>query len=301
MALINNFCFLSFLLFLIASPLLQVVRCQSDEAAENAGEVSDIGIVGDESDEAQDFADPGFPFAPGIETICVFPKNIARLVKGGEEAELLVGLKNDGQSSLNVVAIKASVHLPFDHQLLVQNLTVQVFNNGSVPSSAQATFPYIFSVSKFLQPGPFDLVGTIIYEIDQHPYQNTFYNGTIEVVEPGVLFSMESVFLFTLGTALLVLLGLWINGQIQNYKKPKRSSKVEVGTKTTKAIDFVSLLGSLPSQGYQIQNFVPANDTFSLFSINMVNSVSVAENVNWSTHVPNNTTASDTAPVLTRC
>jgi hypothetical protein len=46
----------------------------------------------------------------------------------------------------------------------------------------KASFPYIFSVSKFLQPGPFDLVGTIVYEMDQHPYQNTFYNGTIEVV-----------------------------------------------------------------------------------------------------------------------
>jgi hypothetical protein len=62
-------------------------------------------------------------------------------------------------------------------------------------------------------------VGTIVYEIDQHPYQNTFYNGTIEVVEPGVLFSMESVFLFTLGIALLVLLGIWINGQMQNLSK----------------------------------------------------------------------------------
>ncbi|KAI5397283.1 hypothetical protein KIW84_063196, partial [Lathyrus oleraceus] len=221
MALINKFWILSILLFLIASPLLQVVRCQSDEATENAGEVSDIGIVGDETDDAQDFADGGFPSAPGVDTICVFPKNIARLVKGGEEAELLVGLKKNGQSSLNVVAIKASVHLPFDRHLLVQNLVVQVFNYGSVPSSAQASFPYIFSVSKFLQPGPFDLVGTIVYEMDQHPYQNTFYNGTIEVVKPGVLFSMESVFLFTLGTALLVLLGLWINGRIQNLKKPE--------------------------------------------------------------------------------
>lgn len=27
---------------------------------------------------------------------------------------------------MNVIAIKASVHLPFDHSLLVQNLTVQV-------------------------------------------------------------------------------------------------------------------------------------------------------------------------------
>ncbi|KAL5097742.1 hypothetical protein RYX36_002069, partial [Vicia faba] len=38
-------------------------------------------------------------------------------------------------------------------------------------------------VSKFLQPGSFDLVGIIIYEIDEHPYKSTFFNGTIEVVK----------------------------------------------------------------------------------------------------------------------
>lgn len=71
----------------------------------------------------------------------------------------------------------------------------------------------------FVQPGSFDLVGTIVYEIDQHPYQSTFHNGTIEVVDSGVFLSMESVFLITLGIALLVLFGLWVNGQIQNLSK----------------------------------------------------------------------------------
>lgn len=69
------------------------------------------------------------------------------------------------------------------------------------------------------QPGSFDLVGTIIYEIDQNAYQNVFYNGTIEVTEPGGLLSVESVFLFCLGVALLGLLGFWIRGQIQNLSK----------------------------------------------------------------------------------
>jgi translocon-associated protein subunit alpha len=57
---------------------LLVARCQSDEAVENAGEVSDIGIVGDETDDAQEFADGGFPSAPGIDTAVVFPKNNAK-------------------------------------------------------------------------------------------------------------------------------------------------------------------------------------------------------------------------------
>lgn len=225
-----------FALLLLASPLLQVATCQSDsdaEVAETAEEVSDLGIVGE---DAQDFGDANFSPATGVETVCVFPKNSARLVTAGEETELLVGMKNDGELPITVIAIRASVHLPFDHKLLVQNLSAQGFNNATVPASAQATFPYIFGVSKYLQPGSFDLVGTIVYEIDQHPYQSTFHNGTIEVVDSGVFLSMESVFLITLGIALLVLFGLWVNGQIQNLsKKTKRAPKVEVGTGTRDA------------------------------------------------------------------
>lgn len=66
-----------------------------------------------------------------------------------------------------------------------------------------------------MQPGNFDLVGTIFYEVNQNAYQSVFFNGTIEVVEASGVISIESVFLVTLGIALLVLLGLWIHGQIQ--------------------------------------------------------------------------------------
>uniref|UniRef100_A0A2P2LMS9 Translocon-associated protein subunit alpha n=1 Tax=Rhizophora mucronata TaxID=61149 RepID=A0A2P2LMS9_RHIMU len=223
-------------LLVIASPLVQVARCQSDseaEVVEAAEEATDLGIVGE---DAQDLDDGNFSPAAGVDTVCFFPKNSARLVPAGEETELLVGMKNDGEWSINVIAIKATVHLPFNHQYVVQNLTAQGFNNATVLPSAQATFPYVFAVSKYLQPGNFDLVGTIIYEIDQNPYQSVFYNGTIEVVESGGFLSMESVFLVTLGIALLVLFGLWAYGQIQNLsKKKKRAPRVEVGTATRDA------------------------------------------------------------------
>ncbi|GKV32695.1 hypothetical protein SLEP1_g41282 [Rubroshorea leprosula] len=228
----KNFTIFFVALLLLASPLLQVVRCQSESEAEIV-EGGDIGLVGE---EVQDFGDGNFAPASGIDTICVFPKNSAKLVNAGEETELLVGMKNDGESTVNVIAIKATLHLPFDHRLLVQNLSTQGFNNASVPASAQATFPYIFAVSKYLQPGTFDLVGTIVYEIDQYPFQSTFYNGTIEVVESGGFLSVESVFLVTLGLALLFLLGLWLHGQFQRIsKKNKKAPKVEVGTRSTDA------------------------------------------------------------------
>ncbi|CAI9764360.1 unnamed protein product [Fraxinus pennsylvanica] len=227
---IRTFLIVVFLVF--SSSFLKVARCEQDPDADvvESADGGDLGIVGE---DARDFGDGP---APGVETICVFPKNPSKFIAAGEESELLVGINNDGKSSINVIAIQAAVHLPFDHHYLVQNLSAQAFNNASVPPSAQATFPYLFSISKFLQAGAFDLVGTIVYEIDQNPYQSTFYNGTIEVIESGGLLSVESVFLFCLGVALLGLLGFWIRSQIHHFsKKTKRAPKLEVGTGTTDA------------------------------------------------------------------
>ncbi|XP_074333643.1 translocon-associated protein subunit alpha-like, partial [Apium graveolens] len=196
------------------------------ESAEDGGQ---LGIV-------DDYGGGSFISAPAVETVCVFPKNPSKSIVAGEPTDLLIGLKHEGDADLNVITVQASVHLPYDHNLRVQTLSSQAFNNASVPTSAQATFPYTFAVSKFLQAGTFDLVGIIVYEIDSTAYQSTFYNGTIGVTEAGGPPSVESVFLFSLGVALLVLLGFWIHTQISHFsKKTMRVQKVEVGTETTDA------------------------------------------------------------------
>ncbi|GJV29986.1 translocon-associated protein subunit alpha [Tanacetum coccineum] len=216
---------------------LRFARCQSDsDDAELVAETVEEGNLGIVDDEVQDFGIGNYSPAPGVETVCVFPKNAAKTVVAGQETELLIGMKNEGDQHVKVIAVHASVHLPFDHRMLVQNLSSVTFNNAPVPPSVQATFPYIFAVSKFLQAGTFDLVGTIVYEIDQLPYQNTFYNGTIEVTEAGGFVSVETVFLVSLGFALLAFAGLWVRGQIQNLsKKTKRAPKVETGTRNVDA------------------------------------------------------------------
>ncbi|KVI04120.1 Translocon-associated protein (TRAP), alpha subunit [Cynara cardunculus var. scolymus] len=237
--------FLLALLLLSSYCFLQDSDADAELVAETVEEGGDLGIV---DDDVVDFNAGNYSPAPGVETVCIFPKNLAKTVVAGQETELLIGMKNEGDQNVKVLAVHASVHLPYDHRMLVQNLSAQAFNNASVPASVQATFPYIFAVSKFLQisrannavvilqPGTFDLVGTIVYEIDQLPYQNTFYNGTIEVIEAGGLVSIETVFLVSLGISLLVFLGLWVRGQIQNLsKKTKRGPKVETGTRTVDA------------------------------------------------------------------
>lgn len=55
---------------------MAVARCQSEvEVSEAAEEGGDLGIVGE---DAQDFGDGSFSPAPGVDTVCVFPKNSAR-------------------------------------------------------------------------------------------------------------------------------------------------------------------------------------------------------------------------------
>ncbi|KAH0929554.1 hypothetical protein HID58_015281 [Brassica napus] len=220
----------------IYDPAKKWERSQADD--DHSSLVDDV--VGEHSDSGADEDDQDLDInltsAPGVETVCVFPQNSARVVPAGEETELLVALKNDGKPTVGVMGIRASVHLPYDHKLLVQNLTLQRYNNASIPTSVQATFPYVFAVSQYLQPGAFDLVGYVIYDVEGKPYQSVFYNGTIEVVESGGLLSGESVFLITLGIALLLLLGLWAYSQVQRLtKKTKKVSKVEVGTRSTDA------------------------------------------------------------------
>uniref|UniRef100_A0A0C9RPM0 Translocon-associated protein subunit alpha n=1 Tax=Wollemia nobilis TaxID=56998 RepID=A0A0C9RPM0_9CONI len=215
---------------LFASPFLQVVNCQEVSAGGiDSGEEGELGIVGD---GVQDSVDSVLGPASGVDTTCFFPKNSDKLIPAGGETEILVGVNNEGESSLKVHSIKASLHLPYYHGLLVQNLTVQEFVNATVPHSAQATFPYSFTVNKYLQPGEFTLVGSMFYEVDEQLYQAVFYNGTVEVVEGSGILSGETVFLITLGMALLGLFGLWLYGQIQRIsKKTKRTKKVEVGTR----------------------------------------------------------------------
>ncbi|VFQ78387.1 unnamed protein product [Cuscuta campestris] len=171
---------------LFSAPFLRVARCDSETVVvEGIEEGRDIGIGGE---DVQDFGEGSFGPAPGVETVCIFPRNPSKLVPAGEQKELLVGMKNDGESALNVIAIQATLHLPYDHSYIVQNLSTQGFNNATVRPFAQAAFPYLFGVSKFLQPGTFDLVSSTVYEVDQLTYQSTFYNGTI------VAFSVLSLF-----------------------------------------------------------------------------------------------------------
>ena len=76
---------------------------------------------------------------------------------GGGNCGMSLQLIPAGFISLLIIFCKFKILLHSDYQKK-KNLTAQGFNNAPVLASAQATFPYIFPVSKFLPPGTFDIV-----------------------------------------------------------------------------------------------------------------------------------------------
>lgn len=70
-----------------------------------------------------------------------------------------------------------------------------------------------------MQPGSYDLVGHVVYEVDGKVHKNVFHNGTIDVVEAGFFLKGETIFLSTLGLGLLGFLGMWAYSKVQEFIK----------------------------------------------------------------------------------
>jgi translocon-associated protein subunit alpha len=172
--------------------------------------------------------------APGVSTSAYFPKNIGKVVKAGEPTQIDIDISNDGAAPLNVAYVRATLHLLHDHRLIVQNFTVKE-GGPAVSSGSKASINYLFSINKFLQPGSYDLVGHVVYEVEGKPHRSVFHNGTIDVAEAGYLPKGETIFLSLFGLGLLGLLGMWAYSKVQEFiKKMKRSNKkVETGTRTS--------------------------------------------------------------------
>eukprot|EP00249_Psilotum_nudum_P011041 c22933_g1_i1 orf=509-1333(-) len=211
-----------------------------DDITSEAGD-SEVGLVGE---GIEDRFDSDHQPAAGVETVVYFPKHPDRIVLAGEPSEILVGIGNYGDSPLKVHSIRASLHLPFDHSLYVQNFTVLEIVNAIVHPLVQASFAYSFTTNKYLQPGGFALVASIMYEVDDQLHRSVFYNGTLEVAEAGGFFSGETLFLITLGLGLLGLCGMWIYGQFQRLSKKTRTKKVETGTRSAETVNNEWLQGT---------------------------------------------------------
>ncbi|GAQ91472.1 translocon-associated protein subunit alpha [Klebsormidium nitens] len=170
---------------------------------------------------------------PGVETVFVFPNNVQRQVPAGAPVDLLVGLANNGDSSITVKMIAGYLSYSRDYSQVIQNFTQFPFDTTVEPGE-QHSFAYTFATHKLLQPHEFGFTAAVYYESDGAVHSNVFYNGTVEVVEPSGILSGENAFLALLALALLSLLGYWAYSQVQKLTKKKggRRKVVETGTRS---------------------------------------------------------------------
>lgn len=70
-----------------------------------------------------------------------------------------------------------------------------------------------------VQPGAYDLVGHVVYEVDGKAHRSVFHNGTIDVAEAGFFVKGETIFLSLFGLGLLGLLGMWAYSKVQELIK----------------------------------------------------------------------------------
>lgn len=138
--------------------------------------------------------------APGIETVFVFPKHPDTVPKlpAGDAVEVVVGLHNGASQPYNITAIMGSLNSPLDFGIYVQNFTHQTYGLQVEPDS-EASVLYSFRPDPSLHPREFTVALTMFYTDGASQMSaTTFFNNTIEIVEPPRTVDGEILFLWAL-------------------------------------------------------------------------------------------------------
>jgi len=143
-----------------------------------------------------------------IVTTVYFPEFPDKKFPIGSDVTVLVGIQNNGKDDFNMSYIGASLHNPFDLAYHIQNFTWRVAE-GTVEAGTEQTFEYTFRPDNRLEPLQFWLTAFIGYNNTDTgvPFQSTFYNSTVELVErPGDV-TVRRFFTYTVALAAIGVLG----------------------------------------------------------------------------------------------
>jgi len=136
--------------------------------------------------------------APGIETTFIFPDHNTKVPQfpAGAAIDVIAGFHNGASQPYNVTAIMGSLNSPLDFGIFVQNFTYQTYGLQVNPDS-EVSLLYSFRPDPALHPREFTVALTIFYMSHQGQMSTTtFFNSTIEIVEPPRSIDGEILFLW---------------------------------------------------------------------------------------------------------
>lgn len=179
---------------------------------------------------------------PDVEVVSTFPDYPDRAFPGGERVKVLLGVRNAGNDDVNVTYIAGSLNVPNNFAFYVTNFTANAYGDAIVKPRQEATFTYEFVVDPQFAGHSLQLALTTFYDEAGASYATTFFNATVPVLDPKVVFDRELVMIYlTLaGVAVLALAGVLKAvglGHLLPYAESSKDTKKKSAVTVKKVVE----------------------------------------------------------------
>ena len=147
---------------------------------------------------------------PDVEAVSAFPDYEDHAFPGGERVKVLLGLRNTGNENVNVTHLAGSLNVPGNFNFFVTNFTVESYEDAIIKPRKEATFEYEFAIDPQFAGHSLQLALTAFYDEAGVAYATTFYNETVPVLDPKIVFDHELavIYLTLAGVAFLMFAGV---------------------------------------------------------------------------------------------
>ena len=143
---------------------------------------------------------------PDVEVVSAFPDHADQAFPGGERVRVLLGLRNAGNEDVKLTHLAGSLNVPRNFAFYVTNFTVDSYEDAIIKPRNEATFAYEFSVDPQFAGHSLQLALTAFYDEAGVSYATTYFNATVPVLDPKVVFDRELavIYLTLAGVAFLI-------------------------------------------------------------------------------------------------
>jgi len=173
--------------------------------------------------------------SPHVSTAIIFPDFAEKKFTLSDKVTLLVGIKNTGETALNITGVQTRLHSPFDYKYIIQNFTYREVGM-TVEPRREASLEYVFQPDKGLEPIEYHLSAYIDYnDSAQIEYRSFVYNDTVELIEKSSSFDAKQFFSYFMLLGGVGLVGYILWSVSKPVSKPSRSAAVERGTRADSA------------------------------------------------------------------
>ncbi|CAL5222239.1 g4573 [Coccomyxa viridis] len=190
---------------------------------------------------------------PGVQTNFWFPEHSDLLFPAGAVVETVVGVHNGGSSTINITALAGSLNNAKAFSQHFQNFTAQE-QHRLVGPGEEASLNFWFQPDATFPAREFQVALSMFYTAETgRQHATTFFNRTIDVVEPHAWVDFQAIFLVVLilagigGLGYLAYLGLVQSGWVKPRKAGRMTRKVETKKKEVNSDEW--LKGTYYNQG----------------------------------------------------